>query len=411
MMGSGAIETLRPLFARVQKWATRHPVLFVFLLALSVRLLVAIVLTISVGMEKFPDTEGYDRLAADRVSGAYHDWNASSTYYWTHYNGYVLPLAILYRLFGSHLLLGQLLGGALGAAAAAAICRLVLEVSTRHWALFAGLIVALFPSQVLWSSVAYKDSAVWAATAGMALIAAWAARVVGWRLACLGGALGLFVFWLGHLRWPTLVVTAWALVIAAVVSAPRGRIARVLGAVLIAVLMPMYLGLGPGGVDYVSKFSPSEVRESNARDADTAFVSDEESGGLADLEHLPRGLSVIALEPYPWTSFRGYEVRLAQAELLVWYPLLIVSGFGMATVVRKRRELAFLAVTAGGMLVVYALYEGNFGTAFRHRSELVPALAVFAALGAPRLLAIWRRADDRPPNQAVETVDAAGNHR
>lgn len=367
----------------------RHPVLFVFMVALTVRVLGAVFTTITVGMEKFPDTDGYDRLAAERVSGAYHGWDAESDFFWDRYSGFTLPLAVLYRLFGTHLFLGQLLAAVLGAVAAAAICRLLLEVTTRQWALTGGLVVALFPLQVLWSSVAYKDSAVWAATAAMALVATWAAHAAGWRLAGCGVALAGFVFWLGHLRRPTLIVTAWALLIAAFFSAPVGRVVRVSGALVILVLVPWYLGVGPGGIEYGTSYTPSEVRAEGAEGADTSFV-DVDAGGLADLQHLPRGLSVVLLEPYPWTSFRGYEVRVAQAELLVWYPLLVVAAFGMPTVLRRRRELAFLAVTAGGLLGVYALYEGNFGTTLRHRAELLPALAVFAALGAPRLLGVWR---------------------
>jgi hypothetical protein len=109
-------------------------------------------------MDPFPDAGTYDRLASDRASDAYHHWSTEDSFFYNRLAGYVAPVGVLYRLFGSHLLLAQLLAALLGAAAASIICRVTLLVSDRRAALIAGAIVAFFPSHVLWSSVAYKDS-------------------------------------------------------------------------------------------------------------------------------------------------------------------------------------------------------------------------------------------------------------
>lgn len=376
------------LAARIRERAERRPVLFVFVVALVVRTVAAIALTITVGMEeKFPDTVGYDALASVWASGT----DLSHDFYFNRLGGYVLPLGVLYRLFGDHLFLGQMLAAVMGAVAAGLVSRLILEVSAARWALFGGLIVALFPSQVLWSSVALKDSTVWAITAGMALVVVWAGRSHGWRLAGCGVALAGLLFWMGHLRWPTFIVASWALVVAAALSARTGRIIRVVGALVIASVVPWYVGTGAFGIEFIRSESPAEVRAGNAT-GDTAFVDEDEAGDVKnDLVHVPRGLGVMLLEPYPWTSFRGFEVRLAQAELFVWYPLLVLAAAGIPTFLRNLRRFAFLGVTAGGVLIVYAVYEGNFGTAFRHRAELVSGLALLAAFGAPVLLGWWQR--------------------
>ena len=44
--------------------------------------------------------------------------------------------------------------------------------------------------------------------------------------------------------------------------------------------------------------------------------------------------------------------------------------------------LAFPVLASMGSLLVYASVEGNLGTAFRHRGELVWGVALLAALGA-----------------------------
>jgi hypothetical protein len=212
------------------------------------------------------------------------------------------------------------------------------------------------------------------------------------------------VFVLGHLRQTTTVAVCGALVIAALFSDGRARAVRLVGAIAIAALVPWYLGIGPAGIDLVRPLG--EVRSELACGAKSKVVkcdsgTESESvsvGSLsdatagADLAHLPRGLSVMLLEPFPWSRVGGFQARLAQIFTPVfWLPLLVLAFFGIPSAYRHRRELSFLFLTAGALLVIYALGEGNLGTAFRHRSELVPALAVLAAFGGPQVMARWRR--------------------
>jgi hypothetical protein len=81
---------------------------------------------------------------------------------------------------------------------------------------------------------------------------------------------------------------------------------------------------------------------------------------------------------------------MARLETIVWYPLLALALIGLSTVWRNRRVLAFPVVAGGAIMVMYALSEGNLGTAYRHRGEFVWVIALLAALGAERI-AVWRR--------------------
>jgi hypothetical protein len=389
------------LFMWLERRAISHPVLFVFVSALMVRVTLAVILSVSVGMDQFSDAKYFNQLASDLASGAYRHWGHSDALFYERLSGYVLPLGALYWLFGEHLFLGQLLAALFGAATAAAICGLMLLAADRRAALTAGFITVLFPSHVLWSSIPYRDSAVWAATALAALLVALGARARGWRLASVGVALAALVFVLGHLRLASTVAVCGALVVAAMLSERRTRTIRVAGALAIAVLVPWYLGLGPGGAAVVQR-RPSIVRGELACDARSAVAkcnrdagdsSGSRDSGISasgDVLHFPRGLSVMLLEPFPWTSLGGFQLRLAQAELLLWLPLVAVAVFGIPAAYRRRRELSFVVLTAGALLVIYAEGEGSLGTAYRHRSELLPAMAVLAALGASRITRWWR---------------------
>ena len=51
------------LVTRLERWAISHPVLFIFVAALTLRVMLAVVLTVSVGMEQFSDAKNFSRLA------------------------------------------------------------------------------------------------------------------------------------------------------------------------------------------------------------------------------------------------------------------------------------------------------------------------------------------------------------
>ena len=112
----------------------------------------------------------------------------------------------------------------------------------------------------------------------------------------------------------------------------------------------------------------------------------------SDLTHLPRGLSVMLLEPYPWDANRNSRVVLAKIETILWYPILGLALVGVFHVRRHGRVLWFPLLYGVGVLIGYALSEGNLGTAFRHRGEFVWVAALLAAFGARDL---WNRRQAR----------------
>jgi len=116
------------------------------------------------------------------------------------------------------------------------------------------------------------------------------------------------------------------------------------------------------------------------------FFEQEGSKTSSNLRHLPVGLRVMVVDPLPWQSTENNRVRLAQAEMLLWYPLLGLAVFGVLTGRNRLTMIAFPVLVGGGIIVMYALSEGNFGTAYRHRGEVVWAVAVLASIGAERLV-------------------------
>jgi hypothetical protein len=240
------------------------------------------------------------------------------------------------------------------------------------------------------------------------LIVAVAARSRGIRLVGLGIAATATLYVLGHLRFHTLVVAAFALLLTSWVGDKPGRLARVAGGVVIAVTVPWILGLGPLGITFVLNSGDiAQRRLLNAQGADSAVVDDDgDSNGFPQpgsgsveqpdyddpdppldpgLEHLPRGITVMLFEPVPWSSSDSLSFRLAQAESVVWYPILLLGAIGLWSVHRHLRLLLFPVLAGGGVLFTYALAEGNIGTAYRHRGEFVWIVVLLAAFGVDQL--------------------------
>ena len=388
----------------------RRPILAVFVIALAVRGLVALAITIGWGGSLFLDDASYSRLAAAGADGTLSRLGAYPEWLYDHTATLLVPISGLYAVLGPVKLAGQLYVALLGAATAAITVRLVLEFGSRRTALVAGLLVALLPSQVLWSSIIMKDAAVWAVLAGLAFVIAVAGRSTGRRLALCGLGVLVLLALLGLLRRHTLEVALIAIPIASLFSDRTWRTVRVGGAIAILVCFPLVFGMGLAGESFVSgAIDPGLQRAMNAQHAQSAVVPAEESssdqGLRANLGYLPKGITVVALRPWPWEGENSVGVDLARVEALLWYPLLIFAAIGVPSVWTRRRSLAFPLICSGGILILYGLAEGNLGTAFRHRGELVWTVAVLAALGIERVA--HRREARATSAEATRPIGAA----
>jgi hypothetical protein len=422
---------------RVVKFGLDHPVLSVFAVALVLRFLVACGVSTFLSASPIQDDAGYAAMAEVFARGESHLWDPFTYQLFWSNASYLVPLTCVFLLSGSVYLAGQWMVALVGAAAAALVAALARRFLNRPLSLGAGLAVALLPSQVFFSSLTLKDAFVWA---GLVLIGVALAKANGesrWRALAAWGlvaASGLAV--LSRLRPHTTIVAALALAIAAWFHVGPRRRQVIAAAGLLWLGVPWVAGLGPGGVGYVLELgSVADYREAQATGA-TAIVrppvasaspkpsSDggngnpsggrsqaPSTGGLGEnpspaeppeatrnLSHLPRGVTVMLFEPVPWRQAHNAQMMLAKVEMLVWYPLVGLAALGGWQLVTRRFAgfrpfLAFPLLAGGGSMLVAALGEGNFGTAYRHRGEFVWAVALFAAFGVATLLAARRSAD------------------
>lgn len=374
------------------------------------------------------------------------------------------PLSFLVWVFGPHLTVGRLMSAVLGAAVAALTVVLARRSLPVGWAFAAGLVPALLPSQVFWSSALLRESDVWLALVVAAIAAGAAARAQrATRVLVFAGAVAACIVLLAEVREQTALEAAWALPLAAVIGWGRRPFVLLGAACLVAVSAPWLGGMGPAGISLVRAAAPNlgTTRTVLSIGADSAFVPHhtetplpsapsvvspkplgtpksprdraaasprptatlaridnglpsgpevKNEGGQrilagpggasyvvndgigADLRALPRGVVGVLFRPFAWDTAPNTSVLIAKLENIAWYALYALAFVGIWANRQRRDLVAYPFVVSCAILGGAALTEGNVGTAFRHRGQVLWALAVLAAVGLHHLRLLRRAA-------------------
>ncbi len=405
--------TRRQWTATVRSGVTRvaeRPGLTVFLIALTVRLVLATVVAARWGGVMFQDDFAYLKMAGSWSSAGIRQLDADSRHFFQSHISFLGPIGMLFRMFGAKPILAQAISAVAGAATA--VC--VVTIARRHTrpkvALAAGLLAALFPSQVLWSSLVLRDSAAWMALSGLAVAFSWWTRRADPRSFVTGlTAVAALQLYLLHLRIHTLLIASLAIVIASALTRSSLRTARTVAAIALLITIPTLSDAGLAGHRYwrigtsglvelrqagadgaLTAIVPGVTTTTTATTATTATTIDHEEPDsptlVDDLGYLPTGIRVMLLDPLPTHLGQGSRTILAFAEHLIWYPTLLLAVWGLRGLRSRSPDLIYAFITSVGLVTMWAFVEGNFGTAYRHRGEFVWAAIVFAAVGAEDLL-------------------------
>lgn len=442
--GEAVVAARTPVAARVRTkltallgWGIEHPVLAVTVLALGLRLAVAVVSFVVNPVYLIPDEHQFVEVAAWVADGGHADdwYPAYGQGFYDHHRVFLWPMRFLFDVLFPSRLFAQLWVIPFGVATAAATTRVALFAQPRRWALVAGILVAVVPSQVLWSSTVLREALIWAALAGLALAVPLSLKA-GWRWPAAAAVLAVGSIWgLIYLRPLTAVIALWALVLTTFLVAGRHHFRRICAVLLVGLVIPWSSGLGAFGYDFVELRGASlgTTRTTLALDAQSSFVptstipgtgpgsADGGPGGegsdggpattiptadvvqdrfgtlyevdnsvVGGLDTLPRGLVAVLLRPWLWEGSASLTLRVAAVENLAWYALYLLALVSLLVVVRRRDVYAFPTIVTGGLVLAAALTQGNLGTAFRHRGQIFWGLALLASQGAAVVVDRWR---------------------
>ena len=265
-----------------------------------------------------------------------------------------------------------------------AVTLILLKYTRSTTALSAGILAAIYPSQVLWSSLVLRDSLVWMTLALILLtLRRWDESKDRTNFLRYGIVLSILIIYLSSVRSHTMLVACIALLIAVIWKSKTFASAKILLLVTLFVFVPLIANIGLAGQELFQFVTEgmSDFRQKNAT-GNLAIVDPFSDQRFADLFYLPIGLRVMLLDPLPHQLQLNYELILAFCENLLWYPILIFSGYGVFKMRKKMGlETIFLIFCNMGLITMWSIFEGNFGTAFRHRSEFIWSTIIFAAIG------------------------------
>src|SRR5215213_3287680 len=315
----------------------------------------------------------YDRMLGIYV---YRNWGMGYT------------VGAIYMLVGRNMLAVQFFNAVVGAATAPIIflCARLIFQNIRV-AKVATLFVAFFPSLVLWSSQGLKDGPI----VFLLTLTMLATLKLGERLSVKYVSVLLFALYgLLCFRFYIFYMTA-AAVCGAFVIGMRPQTTRNMVRQFVVVLAVgvglTYLGVLRTAGNQFDTFADLEmVQRSRAdlvRSANTGFGEDVDvSTASGALSAVPLGMTYLLFAPFPW-QLASLRQSITLPEMIVWwvsFPLLIM-GIWFTLKHRLRQALPILIFTTM-LTVAYSIFQGNVGTAYRQRSQILVFYFIFVAVGA-----------------------------
>lgn len=307
---------------------------------------------------------------------------------------YVIYCAYLYYLFGSDILLPSLLNSIYGCLAAMAAYRLTAMLDTPEAGRYTALLVLFTPSHMLWSALNLRD--VPAILSLMFAVYFMTQLKLKFSFAAVLGFVLAMLVLLG-LRDYIFFLTLGSLLIG-YLGVRSGRMLEFMAGGILVMSASIFLyNAVPDGNPFARPATLADIqtyRQGFLSDASSAFLPDADvSTPAGALLYFPIGLAYFLLAPFPWQWGSPRQI-IAVPETLLWYSLIPATIAGFVHIARTRLGTTLpLLILIASVTVSYAMVQGNIGTSFRHRAQVIVFLYVFSAIG----LRLRRTPQPNPP--------------
>jgi hypothetical protein len=301
--------------------------------------------------------------------------------------GMVYLVAAVYGLIGRNMLAVQLMNSVFGAATAVIIYLCAHQVfKNLRVARIAGIAVAFYPSLVLWSAQGLKDGPI----VFLLAIAILCTLKLGEKLSMKYIAvLVCALLGLVALRFYVFYMICVAIVGAFVIGMQQvtaTSFARQFTATILLGLALTYVGVTRSASVQFERYGNLEQLQRSrnylARSAESGFGRDVDvSSTSGAISSIPMGVLYLLFAPFPWqvTSLRQ---SITLPEMVIWwasFPLLVL-GLWFAIKYRLRMISPILIFTVM-LTLAYSVFQGNVGTAYRQRAQLLVFYFIFVAVG------------------------------
>jgi hypothetical protein len=391
----------------------------IFAAALLLRLGLAVVTYIKFPYGYFaPDEAGSVGAASDYLNVVSFISPTTHGQGWTFFNILVL------HIFGTEPLLPRFWNCLVGAVTPLLGFALAREFGAVRGARWSAILIAFFPSTVLWSTLNLHDvNAYCLILLAFVLTIRLQESPRWWKVVAL--ALTLFAMYLLRIFSDAALFAA----VACGVLAPRlripgryfVRISLVTAAAIVCTAVGAVVFPRPGQYLY-TRLGVSQIAHYRRSLASGARSAVDVDPGLQTLvgaiAFLPFALVDFLLRPFPWERGSSLSI-LTRPETILYYALLPLVAVGIFLAVRKAAlrtvpSLVFLVITALG----YAMVLSNLGTIYRERGELIIVMFTFVGLAVDAIAALrWPQRGSTNKSTALDPVQpaappsAGGSHR
>ncbi|HEV2862121.1 MAG TPA: hypothetical protein VGX48_14015, partial [Pyrinomonadaceae bacterium] len=107
---------------------------------------------------------------------------------------------------------------------------------------------------------------------------------------------------------------------------------------------------------------------------------------------IPLGMVYLLFAPFPW-QLASLRQSITLPEMLVWwasFPLLCLGAW--FTLRHRLRQALPIIIFTTMLTLAYSIFQGNVGTAYRQRSQLLVFYFIFVAVG---FVLVKERQEDR----------------
>ena len=325
--------------------------------------------------------------------------------------GMVSMVAAIYAIVGRNMFAIQLFNSVLGAATAAIIYLCAYDVfKNRRVAVVAGIAVAFYPSLVLWSSQGLKDGPIVFFLAVSILATLRLGQKMSFRYVAIlvAGLFGVLAFRF-YVFYMLLVAVGGAFIVG-MRAVTLQSMARQFVVIIMLGLALTYLGVTRYATVQYEEFSDLQRLQSSRSDLSTAqsgFGRDVDvstTGGA--LSAIPLGMLYLLFAPFPW-QLGSLRQSLTIPEMVIWwasFPLLVLGIW--FSLKHRLRQMSPIFIFTMMLTLAYSVVQGNVGTAYRQRAQLLVFYFIFVAVGA--VLLKEKREEKR--HKAAEALRAASVH-
>ena len=302
--------------------------------------------------------------------------------------GMLYVVAVVYEVLGANMFAVQLINASIGASTAIIVYYVAQSLfGNARVSKLAALLVAFFPSLILWSSQALKDGLIIMALA-LCILATLKLmeKITVPYLVVLGVCLAALLSLRFYIFYMMAAAVAGSFVIGMKSADARSFVQRFVAIALIGMVFTWFGVIRFATVQFERYGNLQMIQNSRvdqARNAESGFAKDVDVGTTEGaLTVIPIGLLYLLFAPFPW-QLASLRQSIALPEMLIWwaaFPLLVLGWW--YAVKHRLRQVAPIVLFTTMLTLAYAVFQGNVGTAYRQRSQLLVFYFIFVAVGA-----------------------------